>query len=70
MVKTGTPPAVTAQPNEAANRALRTDKVRDALAKLGTDPGGGTPEAFGMLVRAETARWSKVIKDAGIKIDS
>jgi tripartite-type tricarboxylate transporter receptor subunit TctC len=70
MLKTGTPPTVTAQLNEAVNKALKTDKVRDALAKLGTDPGGGTPEAFGTLVRAEIARWSKVIKDAGIKINS
>jgi tripartite-type tricarboxylate transporter receptor subunit TctC len=69
MLKTGTPPAVTAQLNEAVNKALKTDKVRDALAKLGTDPGGGTPEAFGTLVRAEIARWSKVIKDAGIKVN-
>ena len=69
MLKTGTPPAVTARLNEAVNKALKTDKVRDALAKLGTDPGGGTPEAFGTLVRAEIARWSKVIKDAGIKIN-
>jgi tripartite-type tricarboxylate transporter receptor subunit TctC len=70
MLKTGTPAAITVQLNEAVNKALRTDKVREALAKLGTDPGGGTPEAFGMLVRAEIARWSKVIKDAGIKINS
>src|SRR4249920_817530 len=70
MLKTGTPPAVTAQLNEAVNKALKTVKVRDALARLSTDPGGGTPEAFGTLVRAEIARWSKVIKDAGIKIDS
>ncbi len=70
MFKTGTSPAVTARLNEAVNKALKTDKVRDALAKLGTDPGGGTPEAFGALVRAEIARWSKVIKDAGIKINS
>jgi tripartite-type tricarboxylate transporter receptor subunit TctC len=69
MLKTGTPPAVTTRLNEAVNKALKTDKVRDALAKLGTDPGGGTPEAFGTLVRAEIARWSKVIKDAGIKIN-
>jgi tripartite-type tricarboxylate transporter receptor subunit TctC len=50
MLKTGTPPAVTARLNEALNKALKTEKVRDALAKLGTDPGGGTPEAFGTLV--------------------
>jgi tripartite-type tricarboxylate transporter receptor subunit TctC len=69
MLKTGTPPAVTARLNGAINKALKTDKVRDALAKLGTDPGGGTPEAFGTLVRAEIVRWSKVINDAGIKIN-
>jgi tripartite-type tricarboxylate transporter receptor subunit TctC len=70
MLKAGTPPAVTAQLNEAVNKALKTVKVRDALAKLGTDPGGGTSEAFGTLVHAEIARWTKVIKDAGVKIDS
>jgi tripartite-type tricarboxylate transporter receptor subunit TctC len=69
LVKAGTPPAVIARLNEAVNKALKTDKVREALAKLGTDPGGGTPDAFGALVRSETAHWSKVIKDAGIKIN-
>ena len=69
LLKTGTPPAITTQLSGAINKALKTDKVRDALAKLGTDPGGGTPEAFGTLVRAEIARWSKVIRDAGIKVN-
>jgi tripartite-type tricarboxylate transporter receptor subunit TctC len=70
MVKAGTPPAVIARLNEAINKALKTEKVRDALAKVGTDVGGGQPEAFGALVSGEIARWSKVIKDAGIKINS
>ncbi len=69
LVKTGTPPAVVARLNEAVNKALRTDKVRDALAKLGVDPGGGTPEAFGALVRSETEHWTKVVQEAGIKIN-
>jgi tripartite-type tricarboxylate transporter receptor subunit TctC len=70
VVKAGTPPAVIARLNEAINKALKTDKVRDALAKVGTDVGGGQPEAFGALLRSEIARWSKVIKEAGIKINS
>jgi tripartite-type tricarboxylate transporter receptor subunit TctC len=70
VVKAGTPPAVVARLNEAINKALKTDKVRDALAKVGTDVGGGQPETFGALVNGEIARWSKVIKDAGIKINS
>jgi tripartite-type tricarboxylate transporter receptor subunit TctC len=70
LVKKGTPPEVIARLNEAINKALKTDKVRDALAKIGTDPGGGTPEAFGALVHGETKHWSKVVKDAGIKMNS
>jgi tripartite-type tricarboxylate transporter receptor subunit TctC len=70
VVKAGTPPAVIARLNAAINKALASDKVRDALAKVGTDVGGGTPEAFGALVSGEISRWSKVIKDAGIKINS
>jgi tripartite-type tricarboxylate transporter receptor subunit TctC len=69
LIKSGTPPAVIARLNGAMNKALATAAVRDSLAKIGTDVGGGTPEEFGALVRSETARWSKVIKDADIKIN-
>ena len=69
LVNSGTSPEVVARLNAAVNKALKTDKVRDTLTKLGTDVGGGTPEEFGALVRAETVRWTKVIKDAGIKIN-
>lgn len=68
MVKSGTPPQVIARLNEAVNKALRTEKVRESLARLGVDVGGGTPERFGSLVHSEIARWTKVIKDAGITI--
>jgi tripartite-type tricarboxylate transporter receptor subunit TctC len=70
LVKSGTPPAAIGRVNAAVNKALATEKVRESLAKIGTDVGGGTPEEFGALVRAETVRWAKVIKDAGIKINS
>lgn len=70
LVRSGTPAPVVAQLNTAINKAIRTEKVREALAKIGVDPGGGSPEAFGTLVQGEIAHWSKVIKDAGIKINS
>jgi tripartite-type tricarboxylate transporter receptor subunit TctC len=69
VVKAGTPPAVIARLNAAINKALDTDKVREALAKVGTDVGGGRPEAFGALVNGEITRWSRVIREAGIKIN-
>jgi tripartite-type tricarboxylate transporter receptor subunit TctC len=59
---------VTARLNAAINKALQTEKVREALARLGADVGGGAAEEFGALVRAEAVHWAKVIKDANIKI--
>ena len=44
------------------------EKVRDALAKLGVDPGGGTPDEFGVTLHSAIARWGKIVKEAGIKI--
>ena len=54
LVKSGTPAPVVAQLNAAINKALETEKVRDAFANVGTDVSGGTPEQFGKLVRAES----------------
>ena len=68
LVKSGTPPDIIARLNGAVNNALRTEAVRASLAKIGTDVGGGRPEEFGALLHAETVRWTKVIKDAEIKI--
>jgi tripartite-type tricarboxylate transporter receptor subunit TctC len=70
LVKSGTSADVIARLNDAVNHVLKTDKVREALAKIGTDVGGGTPQEFGAHVHAETVRWTKVIKDAGIKINT
>ncbi len=67
MVKTGTPAPMIAKLNAALDRAIKAEKVREEFAKLGFDPGGGSPEALGALVHTEIVRWAKVIKDAGIK---
>ena len=68
LVKAGTSPEVTARLNAAINKALKNENVRDALAKLGFDPGGGTPDEFGATVRSEIVRWGNIVKEAGIKI--
>jgi tripartite-type tricarboxylate transporter receptor subunit TctC len=68
LVKSGTPVPVVAKLNMAIDKALKSEKVREAFAKLGVEPGGGSSEAFGALERSEIARWTKVIKDADIKI--
>ena len=62
----GTPPEVIAAWNAAINAALRTDTVKERLTGLGYVTTGGTPEAYGQRLAAETVRWRKVIKDAKI----
>jgi tripartite-type tricarboxylate transporter receptor subunit TctC len=69
LVKSGTPPASIARLNQAINEALKSEAVRDALARLGVDVAGGAPERFGALLHAETARWTRVINEAGIKME-
>jgi tripartite-type tricarboxylate transporter receptor subunit TctC len=68
LLKTGTPLDVTARLNAAVNKAIKTEKVQEALTKLGVDPGGGTSDEFGTMVRSEIVRWSKIVKDANIKV--
>jgi tripartite-type tricarboxylate transporter receptor subunit TctC len=48
---------------------LRTPQVRDAIRNIGYEPTGTTPEEFARFLRAETALWSKVIKEAKIRAD-
>jgi tripartite-type tricarboxylate transporter receptor subunit TctC len=69
LVKSGTPPATIEHLNQAFNGVLKSGAVRDALAKLGVDVAGGAPEPFGALVHAETGRWTRVISEAGIKME-
>ncbi len=68
LMRSGTPAPAVERLNAAINKALKTDKVRAALARVGTDVGGGTPQEFGKLVNAEVEHWDKIIKAANIKI--
>jgi tripartite-type tricarboxylate transporter receptor subunit TctC len=68
LVRTGTPDDIVARLNHAANAALASQAIRDALAKLSAEPAGGTPAEFGALIRQQVAHWSKVIKESGIRM--
>jgi tripartite-type tricarboxylate transporter receptor subunit TctC len=67
-VKSGTPQDIVARLNLAMNKALATPKVREAFAKLGAAPAGGTAAEFGDLIRSQVAHWRTVVADAGIKM--
>jgi tripartite-type tricarboxylate transporter receptor subunit TctC len=48
-------------------RALNSPEVRDRLQALGADPVGNTPEQYTAFMQNEIAKWTKVIRAAGIK---
>jgi tripartite-type tricarboxylate transporter receptor subunit TctC len=68
LLKRGTSADVVGRLNRAIDKALKSEKVRDALAKLGVDPGGGPPEAFGSMMHDEIVRWGTIVREANIKI--
>ena len=53
--------------NREVNATLRVAEVRDALAEQAFEPGDLPPAAFAKLIRDETARWRKLIQEAGLK---
>ena len=65
----GLPKDVVGRLNAEFARILAMHDVRDRLLREGAEPGGLTLEQFGMFVRAESAQWGKVIREAGIKGD-
>ena len=69
VAPTGIPKDAAARLAGAISKALETTQFRDRLSGMGATPVGGSPEAFGELLRRENAKWAKAIKDAGIKLE-
>ena len=65
----GTPREVIDKINAEINRMLADPKMRERLAELGGKPIGGTPEDFGRVIAAETAKWAKVVTSSGAKVE-
>jgi tripartite-type tricarboxylate transporter receptor subunit TctC len=62
-----TPEGVVAKLNHALNEAMKDPELLDRYKALTLSPGGGTPAELGAFMNAETERWGKVIREAGIQ---
>ena len=64
------PPAIAQRMNEDINKVLAMPDIKEKLDQYGAEDGGGTAQQFADFIRTEQVKWSKVIKDAKVTIDS
>lgn len=63
----GTPAPIVAKLNAAINDALKQPDIVKAITSLGDEVVGGTPEQFDAFIKAESARWSQLVKSHNIQ---
>jgi tripartite-type tricarboxylate transporter receptor subunit TctC len=68
-VPTGTPPAVIERINRTINEVLKTRDMQERMAAAGFDVGATTVAEFDAFVKRDFARYSKVIREANIRVD-
>ncbi len=69
LAPAATPKDIVKRMSEEVGRIIRSDETRARLDAMGTFPSGSTPEEFDAFITAETTKWARVIKDAGVKAD-
>ena len=65
----GTPAAIVAKLNAAANKALASEAMKKQLADEGSTALGGTPAQFAAFLKSEHAKWGTAVREAHIKLD-
>ncbi len=66
----GIPPAIVRQLNDTLNAVIATPELKEKLAVEAIEPMPMSPEKFGQYIRDEIAKWGKVARDRGIKLDA
>jgi tripartite-type tricarboxylate transporter receptor subunit TctC len=66
----GTPPAIKERMYKEIVTAMNHPDLKRIWAEQGADPGGMPPAEMEKLVKSEIAKWAKVVKDAGARVDN
>jgi tripartite-type tricarboxylate transporter receptor subunit TctC len=69
FVPAGTPAGIVTKINADVNAFLALPETRERLVALGFEPVGGTPEGFAAYLKAEVAKWARVVKETGAKVE-
>jgi len=67
LVPAATPAAVVEKLSADANRVLNDPEVKQRMLALGAEPSGNTPAQFAAFIRADQAKWSKLMRERGIQ---
>jgi len=65
----GTPREIVARLNNEIGKILHTSEIRERFANLGADASGGSADQFAIFQRAEVAKWTRIVKTSGAKIE-
>jgi tripartite-type tricarboxylate transporter receptor subunit TctC len=69
VAPTGTPKAVLDRLHAELKNVLATPEAKQSFSNIGADVWSSTPQEFAALINAELAKYAKVVKDAGVKVD-
>ncbi len=67
LVPNGTPPAIIARLNAEIGKVMQLPEVKAKLIAQGVEAKTSTPEQFAAMMKSDTTKWHKIVKDAGIK---
>ena len=69
LAPAGTPPAILAKVSQEVGQVLKTPDMIEKLTTFGSIPAPNSPEQFDAIIKSDTERYGKVLKDAGVGVN-